>query len=84
MEAGQIDVEVEYEGLPSQCFYYKKKGYIAKECPRKINGKVRVERDKGQVIRQENTGVEGHSTIKGAKKEKAKANAWTLVLGCKN
>ena len=41
MEARLIDVEVEYEGLPVQCFYCKKKGHIAKECPRKINSKVR-------------------------------------------
>ena len=29
--------------------------------------------------------MKGHRTIKGAEKEKAKTNAWTLVLGiCKN
>ena len=84
MEAGLIYVEVEYEGLPGQCFYCKKTGHIAKECPRKMNSKVRVEKDKGQVVRQETTWVEGHNTIKGDEKEKAKANAQTLVLGCKN
>ena len=52
VEAGLIDVAVEYEGLPGQCFYCKKKGHIARECPRKINGNVRVGKDKGHVPRQ--------------------------------
>ena len=65
VDAELIDVEVEYEGLHGECFYCKKKGHIAKECPKKINSNTRVEKEKGQVVRQENIGVEGHSTIKG-------------------
>ena len=47
VEARLIDVVVEYKGFPSQCFYCKMKGHIAKECPRKINGNGRVRKDKG-------------------------------------
>ena len=75
VEAGLIDVAVEYEGLPGQCFYCKKKGHIARECPRKINGNVRVGKDKGHVARQENIGVNGQNTLNGAEKEKANADA---------
>ena len=52
VEARLIDVAVEYEGLLDQCFYCKK------ECPKKINGNMRLRQHKGQVARQENIGVE--------------------------
>ena len=84
VEVGLINLAVEYEGLPGQCFYCKKKGHIAKECPRKINGNGRVGKDKGQVARQENIGVKYQNTLNGVVKEKANTYSWTLVLGRKN
>ena len=74
VEARLIDVAVEYKGFPSQCFYCKNKGHIAKKCPKKINGNVRVGKDKGKVARKENIGVTGHNTLYGVEKEKANAD----------
>ena len=84
VEARLIDVEVEYEGLPGQCFYCKKNGHMAKECPRKINNNVKREKLKGPIAKQEKTGVARQSTLNGAENVKANANVWTLVSGCKN
>ena len=56
---------MEYVHLHGQCFYCKNKGNIAKECLRKINNNVRVGKDKGQVARQENIGVNGQNTLNG-------------------
>ena len=61
-----------------------KRRVIAKECRMKINDNVRDREDKGQVARQEKTGVEGQSTLNGSKKENGNANAWNRVLGRKN
>ena len=63
VEARLIDVAVEYKGFPSQCFYCKNKGHIAKKCPKKINGNVRVGKDKGKVARQENIEVNVYSRL---------------------
>ena len=83
VEARLIDVEVEYEGLPVQCFYCKKKGHIAKECPRKINSKVRGEKVTGPLAKQEMIRETRSSTLNGAENVNINANGWTRVLGRK-
>ena len=84
VEARLIDVEVEYEGLPGQCFYCKKNGHMAKECPRKINNSVKREKLKGPIGKQEKTRVARQNTLNEAENVKANANVWSLVLGRKN
>ena len=84
VEARLIEVEVEYEGLPGQCFYCKKKGHIAKECARKINSNVRGEKVKGSSTKQETISETRSNTLNGAEKAKTNVNGWNLVLGPKN
>ena len=84
VEGRLIDVEVEYEGLPGQCFYCKRKGHIAKECPRKINRNVRGEKDTGLLDKQEPIRESRLSNLIGAEKANNSANGWTRVSGRKN